>query len=146
MPRGGSRPGAGRKPKPETIAKRSKPAARPVEEFAPTGKKKAGTPASWPFGTADQPEVPAAGAAQDDEPVLSFETPLEYWQHVLKDPKASKSDKHSAAFAMAPYVHPKLAPVGKKDGAQDAAKKAGQGKFRAAPAPPKLVAAGGKKV
>ena len=146
MPRGGARPGAGRKPKPETIAKRSKPAAKPVEEFAPAGKKKAGTPESWPFGTVDQPEPPPAAPAPEGDPVLSFKTPLEYWQHVLADPTASKSDKHSAAFAMAPYVHAKLAPAGKKDGAQDAAKKAGQGKFKAAPTPPRLAAVGGKKV
>jgi phage terminase small subunit len=50
-----------------------------------------------------------------------------------------------AAKALMPFTHAKLGEGGKKDQKQDAAAKAGAGKFAAA-APPKLVAAGGKKV
>lgn len=50
-----------------------------------------------------------------------------------------------AAIAAVQYTHTKRADGGKKEERDDAAKKAGAGKFSAS-APPKLVAAGGKKL
>lgn len=50
----------------------------------------------------------------------------------------------SAAQLAAPYVHAKKGEAGKKEQRQEAAQKIG-GRF-APTAPPKLVAAGGKKV
>ncbi|MBZ2208488.1 hypothetical protein [Massilia soli] len=50
-----------------------------------------------------------------------------------------------AAIAAVQYTHMKKGDGGKKDEEAERAKKAGAGKFSAA-APPKLVAAGGKKV
>ena len=50
-----------------------------------------------------------------------------------------------AAVAAVQYTHTKKGDGGKKDEDADKAKKAGSGKFAPA-APPKLVAAGGKKV
>lgn len=142
MPRGGFRAAAGRKPDPtskrqQALAKRAaKLQAAPEKRgfTAPNGEKAADAPPNWPFGTtAPAPEqVPA-------EPKLTFESPLEYWQHVLADPEASKSDKHSAAFAMAPYVHPKMAPAAKKEAAKTRAGVAAKGKFAAAAPPLKLV-------
>lgn len=52
--------------------------------------------------------------------------------------------QYKALTALLPYVHHKLGEGGKKDQRADAAKKVA-GRFAAA-APPKLVAAGGKKV
>jgi hypothetical protein len=50
-----------------------------------------------------------------------------------------------AAIAAAQYLHLKKGDGGKKEGDAEKAKKAGAGKFAPAP-PPKLVAAGGKKI
>jgi hypothetical protein len=50
-----------------------------------------------------------------------------------------------ALTALLPYVHTKKGEGGKKDQRADAAKKANVGRFTPA-APPRLVAAGGKKL
>lgn len=50
-----------------------------------------------------------------------------------------------AAIAAVQYTHTKRADGGKKEERDEAAKKAGAGRFSAS-APPKLVAAGGKKL
>jgi phage terminase small subunit len=130
MPRGGYRPGAGRKPKTPKV---DKPAREPHGYTGAKGEKTADAPAGWPFGTQPPPEATPA------EPKLSFKTPLEYWEYVLADPGASASAKAAAAFAMAPYVHSKLAPVPKKEDAKNRAKEAGQGRFKAAAPPLALV-------
>jgi phage terminase small subunit len=63
----------------------------------------------------------------------------------MNEPAADLRFRIDAAKAMLPFKHQKLGEGGKKDQKQDAAKKVGAGKF-AATAPPKLVAAGGRKV
>jgi hypothetical protein len=149
MPRGGFRANAGRKADPNSARQRKlaaraektvKPRTKPAKDrglTAPDGTKKPEAGADWPFGTtppADEEPAPEAAAK------TSFATPLEYWGHVLQDPGASASAKHAAAYAMAPYVHAKVAPMGKKEGRQkDAAKAAGSSRFKAAPAPLALV-------
>jgi len=138
MPRGGKREGAGRKAtNPKTIAKK---AAR-KGLTAPDGTKTADAGKAWPFG---REAVPPA-APPVEEPKLSFKTPIEFWEHILADPGASVSAKQSAAYSLAPYVHPKLAPLGKKEEKDKAAKNVAS-KFAPTAAPPRLVAAGGKKV
>jgi phage terminase small subunit len=63
---------------------------------------------------------------------------------VMNDPAAEPRARIDAAKALLPYTYPKLGEGGKKEQTADAAKKVA-GRFAAA-APPKLVAAGGKKV
>jgi phage terminase small subunit len=158
MPRGGSRPGAGRKPSaakadlkakaPKAAAKKA-PAKPPPEAaaFAPKGEKLPSSPAEWPFGTsppAPPPPAPPAPPAAD----LSNLTPLDYLLQVVRDEEMDQRIRIQAAAIAAPYVHGKVAPVGKKAAKLDAAKATvagGGGRFQAA-APPKLAAANGKKV
>lgn len=131
MPRGGARAGAGRKPKSE------KAAAPKPKAHAPTGVKSADAPANWPFGTA----APAAQTAPDVEPAPLM--PLDYMLSLVRDTSLDERTRLQAAIQAAPYCHPKKGESGKKEQLQDAARKVS--KF--APAvPPKLVAAGGKKV
>lgn len=136
MARGGHRPNAGRRPDPNS-ARQKKLAAKAAKApqvkdrtlTAADGTKKPEAGADWPFGK----DPDAAQAPEGDG--KSFETPLDFWKHVLKDPNASQSAKANAAYAMAPYVHAKLAPALKKEQAAERAKKAGTGRFgvRAAP-------------
>ena len=116
MPRGGARPGAGRKPK------TAKALPRP------------------------EVKVPAAPVVTESEVLAAHDlTPLAYLLQVVNDTKAERRERLQAASIAAPYVHPRKGEGGKKDAAADAAKKVGAGRFAAA-APPKLVAAGGRKV
>lgn len=71
--------------------------------------------------------------------------PVEFLTKVMNEPAADLRLRIDAAKAMLPFKHQKLGEGGKKDQKQDAAAKASAGKFAAA-APPKLIAAGGKKV
>lgn len=135
MPRGGARPGAGRKPKTPKV---DKPAREPHAYTAANGEKTADAPKDWPFGKDPDAKEPEA-------PQLSFATPLEYWQYVLQNPAASASAKQTAAYSMAPYIHAKVAPAAKKEEAKGKAKKAAIGKF-ASQAAPRLAAAHGKRV
>lgn len=130
MPRGGARPGAGRKASnPKTLAKQK------AKGFTlENGEKSPDAPQDWPFGT-----VAASEAPPEPEEKKSFASPLEYWQHVLADPSASHSAKHAAAYSMAPYVHAKAAPAAKKEEAASRSKQAATGKFAPAAAPLKLV-------
>ena len=165
MPRGGSRPGAGRKPDPNSkrqqalAAKATKP--RPSKGSAqpkatsgltlPDGSKAPGTPADWPFGTqaAEEPVAPPPTSVPDADDGLTDEqraglTPLEYMLAVMRSSKAAPAVRMTAAVQAAPYVHAKIAPAGKKEGKHDQAKQVAS---RFAPAaPPKLAAVGGKKV
>jgi hypothetical protein len=135
MPRGGARPGAGRPRKSHSEPAKAK---RAVKRFAagvaPAGEKPAEAK-DWPFGV-EPPEVPATDTST---------TPLEFLLKVMRDSKEDPRLRMEAAKTAAPYVHGKVAEIGKKGLKQDAAKDAAAGKFRAGVAP-KLVAAGGKKV
>lgn len=136
MPRGGARPGAGRKPKERAPgeaapAKRSRKAAAPAAGFAPAGEKLPDTPATWPFGTAPAapPEAPAD---------TSQLTPLDYFLSLMRDPGADEKLRFQAAAQALPYMHPKKGDSGKKEEKQDAANKVAS-KFGARPAPLKVV-------
>lgn len=145
MPRGGARPGAGRPKKdPSTkVPKGKKPDKKGFT--APDGSKSKDAPPSWPFGT----EPPIEGAQTDPEDGLTDDqranlSPLEYLLAVMRSPEAAASARMQAAIQAAPYVHGKQAPVSKKDAGKSAASD-GSGRFNRRQ-PPRLVAAGGKKV
>lgn len=114
MPRGGARPGAGRKPK-----------VKPPPLVNDQGQKTEAAPPGWPFGT----EAP---------PIAKIQTPLEYLLEVMNDPAASPSQRLQAAVQAAPYVHPKAEAKGKKGESADRAKVAA-GKFSATPPPLRAV-------
>ncbi|MCC2632172.1 MAG: hypothetical protein K0S48_58 [Ramlibacter sp.] len=162
MPRGGSRPGAGRKVDP-TSKRQQKLATKKVKAPAapkkaagrgytlPSGEKSPDAPEGWPFGTKppEKPAEPPPAPAVDSDDGLTDEqraglTPLEYLLAVMRSPSASKSARMTAAVQAAPYMHAKPASVGKKEAKEQAAKKAG-GRFTPK-TPPRLVAAGGKKL
>jgi hypothetical protein len=138
MPRGGARPGAGRKPKERAPgeaapAKKTRKAAVPVAH-APAGEKLPGTPESWPFGT-----QPAAAPAAPEAPVVPADlTPLDYFLGLMRDPFADEKLRFQAAAQALPYMHPKKGESGKKEEKQDAAAKVAS-KFGARPAPLKVV-------
>ena len=76
---------------------------------------------------------------------LAHKDPKIFLLALMNDLEADVKLRADAAKALMPFMHNKLGEGGKKDQAQDAAKKVAGGKFAAA-APPKLVAAGGRKV
>ena len=91
---------------------------------------------------------PGAGRKpQDKEEKLTIatngkQTPLEFLLSVMNDNEIEDRLRIDAAKTAAQYVHHKAGEGGKKEELQDAAKKAGAGKFGAI-APPKLVASRG---
>ena len=129
MPRGGARPGAGRKPDPEKAAKRAAKKPKAGDKPAPAG----GSRADWPFG-------PDAALIAEEErkkaEALADLTPLDYMLQVMRDPAASVSARMQAAIQAAPYMHGKVAPAGKKTERADKAKEVGAaGTFRTRAAP-----------
>lgn len=92
---------------------------------------------------------PGAGRPPKDKDILeiaaTYDDPLKFLKAVMNDSATEAKMRVDAAKAMLPYVHQKLGEGGKKDAAADAAKKAGSGKFSPS-APPKLIAAGGKRI
>lgn len=70
--------------------------------------------------------------------IPSGQDPLDFLLAVMDHPEVDPKLRVRAAVAAAQYVHSKKGEGGKKDGKQEAADRAGQGKFAPA-APPKLV-------
>jgi phage terminase small subunit len=95
--------------------------------------------------TAGARALPAPGPADEAFDIPPTSDPVEFLTKVMNEPAAELRLRIDAAKAMLPFKHKKLGEGGKKDLKDDAAKAAGAGKFSAT-APPKLVAAGGKKV
>lgn len=124
MPRGGARPGAGRKPK-----------ERPAGEVAPAKKTRKAAPPATGFAPAFGTEVPAAPPVPADMCGL---TPLDYFLSLMRDPGADEKLRFQAAAQALPYMHPKKGEGGKKEEKQDAANKVAS-KFGARPAPLKVV-------
>jgi phage terminase small subunit len=81
-------------------------------------------------------------------PELSDQTPLDYLLSVMRNPRIDTKLRIQSASIAAPYMHGKVTEPGKREGRRQAAAKLGEapGSRFAASAPPKLVAAGGKKV
>jgi phage terminase small subunit len=121
--RGGYRPGAGRKPAPKVTLKIAAP------DFE-TAQIQSDAPADIPPPLVD---------------VLSHKDPKVFLLALMNDPGADVKLRADAAKSLMPFMHLKLGEGGKKDQKQTEAQKAASGKFSAA-APPKLVAAGGRKV
>ncbi|WP_312600838.1 terminase small subunit [Pseudomonas luteola] len=59
-----------------------------------------------------------------------YEDPLAFLAALMGDPNADPRLRTEAAKALLPYVHPKIAPRGKKEEQQEAAKLATQGRYR----------------
>lgn len=127
---GGARPGAGRKRK-----------AAPEES--------ANQPTSKCSAVETNLEPQARGGALKRQRAVPVEVPECDMLTLLKDIALGRVEATTgqirAAIAAVQYTHTKRGDGGKKDEEAEKAKKAGAGKFAAA-APPKLVAAGGKKV
>lgn len=70
--------------------------------------------------------------------------PLEYLLQIMRNKEEDKGRRMQAATLAAPYCHAKKGEGGKKDEKAAAAKKVAS-KFATA-TPPRLIAAGGKKV
>lgn len=139
MPRGGARPGAGRKPKERPAgevapAKKTRKAAPPATGFAPAGQKLPEAPQSWPFGT----EAPAAPPVPAD---LGDLTPLDYFLNLMRNPLQDEKLRFQAAAQALPYMHPKKGDMGKKEQKQQEAEKTAS-KFGARPAPLKAIQGG----
>ena len=137
--------------------KRCRKVARTNARGQKSSKAEKSAPAeNWPVGvfpneskTSETPEPepePELDPDQDDgltEQQRAGMSPLDYLLAIMRSSKASKSARMQAAIQAAPYIHGKIAPQGKKEAKNEAAKKAGR--FTPA-APPRLVAAGGKKL
>jgi phage terminase small subunit len=94
---------------------------------------------------ATPPAPPATDAAPPAEPPATvYEDPKDYLRFVMNDPAANPRLRNDAAKALLAVENKKPAEVGKKAARNEAAKSVA-GRF-AAGAPPKLVAAGGRKV
>jgi phage terminase small subunit len=87
---------------------------------------------------------PGAGRKPKEPVVTSYADPLDFLRAVWTGEVDASATQVRAAQAALPFKHQKLGEGGKKEQRQDAAKKVA-GRFKSA-APPKLVAAGGKKV
>lgn len=91
---------------------------------------------------------PGAGRKPSNPPAPTEPTdardPLQFLLDVMQGKLEPSPDQLKAGIAAAQYVHIKAGDGGKKDAQKEAAKKVAN-KFAAA-TPPKLVAAGGKKV
>ena len=91
---------------------------------------------------------PGAGRPPKPPTILelsaTYDDPAKFLRAVMNDSGTDLKLRTDAAKALMPFVHQKLGEAGKKAAKDDAAKKVAS---RFAPAaPPKLVAAGGKKV
>lgn len=131
MPRGGARPGAGRKPKPKSEPTPPKNPARVFTEA--DGRKGPDESTNFPFGTLPpEPEKPPLD--------LSGLTPLGYLLGIVRDEGADTKTRIQAAAIAAPYVHAKPSDAGKKAAKQQKAKEvAASGKFTASPPPLRVV-------
>ena len=122
MPRGGSRPGAGRPKNPTPViaaraeGKKYKRRAPPTVDAE--GFKSADTPANWPFGKEHPPEPPPAPPPTEKKPELSELMPLDYLLEVMRDPAEERGRRMQAATLAAPYIHAKPAPKTAKQEAE----------------------------
>ncbi|MBD8122550.1 terminase small subunit [Pseudomonas lutea] len=62
--------------------------------------------------------------------------PLAFFEAMMNDPREDSKIRLEAARSLAAYTLPKPGDLGKKEAKEVAAKKAGSGKFSAAPPPP----------
>lgn len=152
MGAGGARPGAGRKPDPNSArakARSAREAKALSAQLTDNGVKKPAAPDSWPFGTRPpgaNPPAPAAPAVETPVAPMLEEglTALEYFQRIYRNQVLDEKTRFQAAVQALPFEIAKPGVTGKKAGKDEAAKKAVS---RFAPsAPPKLAAVAGRKV
>lgn len=130
MPRGGARPNAGRKPKP-------KPAAAGFTDKQ--GQKRADAPAGWPFGT-EPPVAPPPPPAEPPRPVIDRgTTSMEFLQSVMRDENEDMRNRMQAARDLLAYEHAKKGAAGKKEEANEKAKRAAANKYASAAPPLRVV-------
>lgn len=132
MPRGGSRPGAGRPT--GSGAKGKKASSGQAKKAAP---KKAAKAAKTVAVGRPAPAPPPAPPVFDGEFIPAKMDPLEYMLSVMNNPRAEPDRRDRMAVAAAPFVHGKMGEKGKKDSRRDAAAAAGAGRFGSAPPPPR---------
>ena len=99
-------------------------------------------PVNLPVAIADDVPggMPDFSAADPIDPAeVENLTPLQYMLREMNYRRNDPNRRDKMAVAAAPFVHVKAGEVGKKGEREEAAKKAGAGKFGAA-APPRLVA------
>ncbi|MYM31494.1 hypothetical protein GTP58_24475 [Duganella sp. CY15W] len=130
---GGARAGAGRKPK-ETAAK-----------SANAGRSKSANANAVVTALEKQPHGGSLKRSKSQTVKISERSMLQLLQDIALGQVEASGLQVRAAIAAVQYTHTKKGDGGKKDEAAEKARAAGAGKF-AATAPPKLVAAGGKKV
>lgn len=145
MPRGGSRPGAGR-------PKKTPPAAPTADAQAPEprkykrraapsvdaeGFKPEDAPPTWPFGK-ERPAPP------EPEPDLSGLMPLDYLLGVMRNPDLPPPLRMQAATLAAQYCHPKPAPKSAKQEAEAERQKNRSSRFGRRQPPTLTAVQGGK--
>lgn len=145
MPRGGSRPGAGR-------PKKTPPAAPAADAQAPEprkykrraapsvdaeGFKPEDAPPTWPFGK-ERPVPP------EPEPDLSGLMPLDYLLGVMRNPDLPAPLRMQAATLAAQYCHPKPAPKSAKQEAEAERQKNRSSRFGRRQPPTLTAVQGGK--
>lgn len=146
MPRGGSRPGAGRPKKiaptapaadgPTAEGKKYKRRTPPVVDA--DGFKPEDVPATWPFGK-ERPAPP------EPEPDLSGLMPLDYLLSVMRNTEMPAPLRMQAATLSAPYCHAKPAPKTAKQEAEAKRKESAQSGRFGRRQPPTLTAVQGGK-
>jgi phage terminase small subunit len=83
-----------------------------------------------------QPQVPVEQHDPEEGFGRVYTDPKDYLLDDMNDPLLDRKDRRDAAKALMPFLHARKGEGGKKEERQDAAKKAGAGKFGAAPPPP----------
>lgn len=149
MPRGGSRPGAGRPKKtaPTTPAVEAPPATggkykrRAPPAVDSEGFKTEDAPQSWPFGKDRPPPPPAPAPAPD----VSGLMPLDYLLSVMRDEVLPQPIRMQAATLAAQYCHAKPAPKTAKQEAEAKRKEGLQSGRFGRRQPPTLTAVQGGK-
>ena len=150
MPRGGSRPGAGRPKKNEVPVAAEAAGGKKYKRRAPPvvdaeGFKSPESPASWPFGKERPPEPAPAPPPAAEKPELSSLMPLDYLLEVMRNEEVPPPIRMQAATLAAPYVHAKPAPKTAKQEAEAERKKNAQtGRFSRRQAPVLTAVQGGK--
>lgn len=145
MPRGGSRPGAGRPKKtPPTAPAAAAQAPEPRKykrRAAPSvdaeGFKPEDAPPTWPFGK-ERPAPP------EPEPDLSGLMPLDYLLGVMRNPDLPPPLRMQAATLAAQYCHPKPAPKSAKQEAEAERQKNRSSRFGRRQPPTLTAVQGGK--
>ena len=92
-------------------------------------------------GRKPAPKMHALATATPQPPAepVPAEDPMAWLLAAMKNPLLDDKLRIDAAKALLPFLHTKKGEAGKKDEQLDAAKKAGKGRFSAAPAPLRMV-------